>query len=99
MVFDYTHERTFTDLMENRFGKSRVPESPAFLTQRNHHDSYLIQQYFSWKCLYLLVIAFVARIFHGDSILQYSDFIFNVNNWLDQGQSFLIVNIVNKVNR
>jgi len=24
MVFDYTDERTFTDLMENRFGKSRV---------------------------------------------------------------------------
>jgi len=24
MVFDYTNERTFTDLMENRFGKSRV---------------------------------------------------------------------------
>ena len=24
MVFDYTSERTFTDLMENRFGKSRV---------------------------------------------------------------------------
>jgi hypothetical protein len=24
MVFDYTNERTFTDIMENRFGKSRV---------------------------------------------------------------------------
>jgi len=24
MVFDYTNERSFTDLMENRFGKSRV---------------------------------------------------------------------------
>ena len=24
MVFDYTNERTFTDLMKNRFGKSRV---------------------------------------------------------------------------
>ena len=24
MVFDYTNERTFTDLMESRFGKSRV---------------------------------------------------------------------------
>ena len=24
MVFDYTNERTFTDLMEKRFGKSRV---------------------------------------------------------------------------
>jgi len=24
MVFDYTNERTFTDLMENRFGKLRV---------------------------------------------------------------------------
>jgi len=24
MVFDYTNERTFTDLMESRFGKSRI---------------------------------------------------------------------------
>jgi hypothetical protein len=24
MVFDYTNERTFTDIMENRFGKLRV---------------------------------------------------------------------------
>jgi hypothetical protein len=24
MVFDYVDERTFTDIMENRFGKSRV---------------------------------------------------------------------------
>jgi len=24
MVFDYTDERNFTDLMKNRFGKSRV---------------------------------------------------------------------------
>ena len=31
-VFDYTNERTFTDIMENRFGKSRVPEIPAFFT-------------------------------------------------------------------
>jgi len=27
MVFDYTNERTFTDLMENRFGKSRVAKT------------------------------------------------------------------------
>jgi len=31
----------------------------------------------------------VARVIHGDSILQYLDFIFKIKNWFDLGQNYL----------